>query len=192
MFVGFFMMSRPKFRQHPYKIMYWACLMEAMWYFVTSMALLECNQPTLTLGGWQLALTEKVFGYYNLVEEDNSSLSQFTYFFRLVALWSTCIFAFAIMSSIYLNTILFADLYLSIKNPFVARGSRVKYYYTGMALSFLVYITAFILYPPKTDTANYRLAVTSVQTYYALAFCMVTVCSGFLVTFHLCKKRTSA
>ena len=57
MFVGFFMMSRPKFRQHPYKIMYWACLMEAMWYYVTSVALLECFNDTLEIGGFQLALT---------------------------------------------------------------------------------------------------------------------------------------
>jgi hypothetical protein len=42
-------------------------------------------------------------------------------------------YEFGEILSVYLNAVLFVDLYLTIKNPFFQREKRVKWYYIGAA-----------------------------------------------------------
>ena len=90
--------------------------------------------------------------------------------------------------SLYLNSVLFIDLYLSIKNPFISRSSRIKFYQFGCIVICLgqIYIT---IKNPLTLYIND--AMDRAVNYFSYVMSVMTILPFFLVMIRLLKKGTS-
>ena len=79
-------------------------------------------------------------------------------------------------------SVVFIDLYLTLKNPFYPRGKRVIWYKIYLILCFLVGLTMII----KNPDSYVKITLTIYISLYVM-----TLIPAFLVVVRLCKKGTS-
>ena len=61
--------------------------------------------------------------------------------------YNSIIFIYAIFTAVSLHTILFLDLYLTLRSPFVQREKRLKKYYAFVTLVFIIISIVLYNYP---------------------------------------------
>ena len=95
------------------------------------------------------------------------------------------------------NSIIFMDLYLTLKNPFYPREKRVAKYNIFLMVVFL-FSAINIIYSIVAEGTNLNLYDSSRQStaiiifiFYTSVLFLFTVVPTLLVTFKLCRKGTS-
>ena len=55
-------------------------------------------------------------------------------------------YEFGEIVSVYLNGVLFLDLYFTIKNPFGSKEKRMKWYYAGTLAVFILMLSLYAIF----------------------------------------------
>ena len=133
---------------------------------------------------------------YTFFENDFSSKDSYYYYRYQLITWKV-----ATIISTYMhlaaNSIIFIDLYLTLKNPFYPREKRVSKYNIFLLVVF-IFSAINILYSIGNKGTNLNLYDKSRQTIaisifglYTLVLFLFTVVPTLLVIFKLCRKGTS-
>ena len=121
--------------------------------------------------------------------EITSAKNMFESMSKLNLMWDN-FYLFSEIISLYLNSVLFVDVYLTIRNPFYPRENRVKVYWAG-AVFITVAMTALFLKFTNISQFSFNPTILSIMFYTTPAFSGITVLSGILVIVRLCYKGTS-
>ena len=131
--VGFFILLHKKFQKHPYQLIGWACVYNAIGFFLRYSNFLVCflDLPWL----FQLSIDP----YYYLVNGTSHPIMIWNKFQSIYISWKVVSYI-SIYLNLAANSLIFIDLYLTIRNPFYARQRRAKWY-TLFFLAILAAIT---------------------------------------------------
>ena len=113
--IGFFFLLNKKFKKHPYSLFAYACLLQSVYFFCHYSNFLIC------LLNLSLSLEWSKFNF-NPDYEDI-----FFSFKTLLIMWKTICISMTYMQ-LTANSIIFIDLYLTLKNPFYPRKKRMLAY----------------------------------------------------------------
>lgn len=111
MFVGFFILLNKKFQKHPYSLIGWACICNAIGFFLRYSNFLVCffDLPWL----FQLSVDP----YYYLVNGTVHPIMIWNKFQSIYISWKIVSYI-SIYLNLAANSLIFIDLYLTIRNPF--------------------------------------------------------------------------
>lgn len=93
-------------------------------------------------------------------------------------------YEFSIYLNLLFNSIVFIDLYLTIKNPFYPREQRAKVYWAVVAVVIILFCISFHVQGPVTADLDFEHEYTYMACSIFLA--AITVLSIVLVVFRLC------
>ena len=136
MLVGFFLRYDRKFRDHPYPIISSAIFLQAIYYSLHYVNYQLCNSFCVRLLCNTITFSQALFndgpiGAFRTLSEGGYECSaSFEYEVFMGLHYMQNIFeVVSTYGCITLNSVLFIDLYLTLRNPFFPRKNRVIFYY---------------------------------------------------------------
>lgn len=91
--------------------------------------------------------------------------------------------------NLFFNSIVFIDLYLTLKHPFYPRESRAKYYWASGFVIIFLFMISYNIFDPKGPGFNYK--QRWIYEYIGLFLTLSTILVTFLIVSRLRIEGTS-
>ena len=206
--VGFYMMLGTKFQQHPYPLIGFACLVHGGYYFSQVQFLTVCyfnvfNRVEYRRGFFDSMYTSGLLQAVQLMYGPNKKKfisnpnSRYRVYIEVLNSW-TITKQSLMMLQVFINCLIFVDLYLTLRNPFFPRKRRMFFYYLSASIIFIL-VVFFIsmdlrsLQPDQLEGEMMKGHNTAqmVMFGYTVTLILLTVIPTFLVIRRLLRKGTS-
>ena len=137
-FTGFYLILNKNFRHHPYPMIGTACLFQAAYFFSYFDIFVVCKSNLIEYHAYNIGIwtSIKESGPYGVIEWLNYSswmAANFTpeikylIFKQFIISWKVMVITFTYLH-LGANSVIFIDLYLTLRNPFYPRKKRVWKY----------------------------------------------------------------
>ena len=199
-FVGLFIWTNKKFQKHPYPLIAWTSIIQSFYFCSLTINSYQCVPKMFDLNVRSLRMLPTLWekgissGFkYWWSPQFLSSPDQLPSYLLVFEYYYNMYYYGTIISQnldLMMNTLIFMDLYFSLKNPFQTRNKRNKWYIL-MAV-WVVFINILAL--KFGWNKQFRLKIVPLTEFF-IAYKVIMILAGFvfysLVIHRLCMKGTS-
>jgi hypothetical protein len=199
MLVSFFILYNKNLKHHPYPLIGFACLTEAVFWFsqVTTESLCLIDAPKIEVETFDIP--------FNILKIKTNRLKNWKRYFDTLQFQLTRQKVMSLVSFelvMLSNYLIVVDLFWTIKNPFVSREKRSRYYFLILllfGLTFGVFTTFSVFRSASRRVPSYNIDDIVDQNYsflnwyraYLVIVSLATLITGFLITLRLLSHATS-
>ena len=205
---GFYLLLNKKFKKHPYPMIGMACLFQAAYFFSYFDIFSICEYGLIeglgyNLGLWKMMSSQGIIegfsawsNYGKWKEEYFTPEDSYRIFVNYIISWKVKVITLTYLH-LCSNSILFIDLFLTLKNPFYPRQKRVIKYKIFLFIVFIFSVSNIWISIRNNNTSinlydNVRqdqaIKIFLIYTYVMIS---TTFIPTVLVIFRLCKRGTS-
>jgi hypothetical protein len=183
---GLFIITRKRFRVHPYPFIGIACLTESLFYQMNSYYNTICTLKFPVVFAFTSNLPLIITG--EMTFEEAISPKELFDSLALLNTMEKYLFTFGIIANLVFNSIILIDLYLTLQRPFKQREDRAKWYYLFAFFILLPFSITFLGFDQRNPTF-FDWGRKSWDNFYGL-FCAVMGIVAFTATLLVLKRLT--
>ena len=199
--MGFFFLLNPKFKKHPYPLFAYATLFQSIYFLIYQSVNLICPLDMPWFASKWITLPQDMIklgplkGLGLWIDTPEVDVDQkYRIFILLFAVWRSLIVTstFLYMTG---NSIIFIDLYLTLRHPFYPRGKRNKFYILALLLVFITCVALSARMDTNQKINDYYIEDNAALKYISMGFLAIltlaTILPFVLSIAYLFRRGTS-